>query len=199
MNKKFFSLLAVLLFCFQADAVLSHPHVFIDAELVFVFDDEGLVGIRERWVFDEMFSQGLMSDFGMEDGDLTQENIVLLREIFYENTREYNYYNIVSVDGRERTIESLQDFSVYTEEYRIVYEFFVPCRVSVNSSDEKRVQVLLFDETIYTYLLIAEYQMEKKQSPDALVVDLKYEMHEEIITPLGSLVPDSVVATFRKK
>ena len=201
MNKriKIVFVVAALILCFQTGTVLSHPHVFIDAELVFVFEDEGLVGIRERWVFDEMFSQGLLGDFGVEDGVLTRETVLLLRDIFYENTRDYNYYNIVTIDGSEYTIESLRDFSVYTEDYRIVYEFFVPCRVPVSSSDEKRVQVLLFDETIYTYLLIAEYQMELEQSPDILEVDLKYEMHEEVITPLGSLVPDSVVAIFRRK
>ncbi|MBN1881642.1 MAG: DUF1007 family protein [Deltaproteobacteria bacterium] len=199
MKKKLLSLLAAFLFCVHAGPVLSHPHVFIDAELVFVFDDGGLVGIRERWVFDEMFSQGLLSDFGAEDGRLTNETVVLLRDIFYENTRDYNYYNILTIDGQEHTIESLRDFSVYTEDYRIVYEFFVPCRVAAPPSGEKRVQVLLFDETIYTHLTIAEYRMETQSNHDALVVDLKYEMHDEVITPLGSLVPDSVVAAFRKK
>ena len=199
MIKKTVLFLAAIFLCFQASVALSHPHVFIDAELLFVFDDQGLVGIRERWVFDEMFSQGLLSDFGVEDGDLTQETVSLLRDIFYENTREYNYYNIVTIDGGEHVIESLRDFSVYTEGYNIVYEFFVPCRVPASSGDEKRVQILLFDETIYTHLLIAEYQMETKNSPDDLVVDLRYEVHEEVSTPLGSLVPDSVVVTFQRR
>jgi ABC-type uncharacterized transport system substrate-binding protein len=199
MNRKLVSLLAVLLFCVSADAALSHPHVFIDAELVFVFDDEGLVGIRERWVFDEMFSQGLLSDFGAADGDLTNETVVLLRDIFYENTRDYNYYNIITIDEREYTIESLQDFSVYTEGYRIVYEFFVPCRVPATPGGERRVHVLLFDETIYTHLTIADYQAEMGRTPDALAVDLQYDMRDEVITPLGSLVPDAVSAAFRKK
>jgi len=199
MNIKRITLLAAFLFCLFADTALSHPHVFIDAELIFVFDGEGLVGIRERWVFDEMFSQGLLSDFGAEDGTLTQETVSLLRDIFYENTEEYNYYNIITINGGEHIVESLRDFSVYTEEYRIVYEFFVPCRVPASPNGETRVKVLLFDETIYTYLLIAEYQADTGRSPDALVVDLSYEMHDEVSTPLGSVVPDSVVATFRKK
>jgi ABC-type uncharacterized transport system substrate-binding protein len=199
MKMKLLLILIVFLVSCQAGAVLAHPHVFIDAELVFVFDDEGLVGVRERWVFDEMFSQGLLGDFGNADGNLTTETVLQLREIFFENTRDYNYYNIITVDGREHTIDSLEDFSVYTEDYRIVYEFFVPCRVSGNVNGEKRVKVLLFDETIYTHLTIAEYQKKNKNNPDALVVDLRYEMLDEGITPLGSLVPDSVVATFRKK
>ena len=199
MKIKLLSLLIVFLVSCQAGAALAHPHVFIDAELVFVFDDEGLVGIRERWVFDEMFSQGLLSDFGNVDGDLTKETILQLRDIFYENTRDYNYFNIITTDGREHAIEALDDFSIYTEEYRIVYEFFVPCRVLGNAEGEKRVKVLLFDETIYTHLTIAEYQANIEKNPDALEVDLRYEMLDEVITPLGSLVPDSVVATFRKK
>jgi ABC-type uncharacterized transport system substrate-binding protein len=34
----------------------SHPHVFVDVYMTFVFYERGLSGVRERWIFAEMFS-----------------------------------------------------------------------------------------------------------------------------------------------
>ena len=41
----------------------AHPHVFIRNTLTFVFDENGLKGIEQRWVFDEMFSAGIIFDY----------------------------------------------------------------------------------------------------------------------------------------
>ncbi len=200
MKKAIFALLAVFSIFIQADGVFCHPHVFIDAELFFVFDDRGLSGVRERWVFDEMFSQNLLVDFDSDgDGRLNVEDVSRLRDIFYENTKEYNYFNIITIDGRKHHIDRLKKFSVSIESDCIVYEFFVPCSVPVGTAEEKKVKVLLFDETIYTHLTIADYQFDMKKKPGAFSVKMRYEMLDEVVTPLGSLVPDSVVITFRKK
>ncbi len=200
MKKTFFALLAVLFLFIQANIALCHPHIFIDAELLFVFDDRGLAGVKERWVFDEMFSQSLLVDFDSDnDGKLNKDDVSRLRDIFYENTKEYNYFNIITIDGRKFPIERLNNFTVSIEDNRIVYEFFVSCPVRVEPNKKKRVKVLLFDETIYTHLLIEDYKVDMKKKPDAFSVDMKYEMLDEVETPLGSLVPDSVVIIFRKK
>ncbi|MBN1573723.1 MAG: DUF1007 family protein [Deltaproteobacteria bacterium] len=200
MKKATFALLVVFSFFVLADDVFCHPHVFIDAELVFVFDDRGLSGVRERWVFDEMFSQDLLVDFDSdEDGRLNVEDISRLRDIFYENTKEYNYFNIITIDGRKHSIDRLKDFTVSIESDCIVYEFFVPCSVPAGLAEDRKVKVLLFDETIYTHLSIADYRVDMKNKPGAFSVKIKYEMLDEVVTPLGSLVPDSVVITFRKK
>lgn len=200
MKKTFFVLLVGFLLFIQTYSALSHPHVFIDVELLFVFDDRGLSGVRERWVFDEMFSQNLLFDFDTDnDGRLNNDDISRLRGIFYENTKEYNYFNIITIDGREYSIKSLKDFSISIEDNRIVYEFFVPCSVPAGPNEAKKVKVLLFDKTIYTHLLIADYQVDMQHKPNAFSINMRYEMLDEVVTPLGSLVPDSVVITFHKK
>jgi len=200
MKKTFFTLLAVLFLFIQTDIVLCHPHVFIDAELLFVFDDRGLSGVKERWVFDEMFSQSLLVDFDADkDGRLNKDDVSRLRDIFYENTEAYNYFNIITVDGRKYPVKSLKNFTVSIEDNSIVHEFFVPCPVRVEPNKKKKVKVLLFDETIYTHILIEDYKVDMQKKPGAFNVEMKYEMLDEVETPLGSLVPDSVVITFRKK
>jgi hypothetical protein len=93
----------------------------------------------------------------------------------------------------------LKDFTITIEEERIVYDFLVPCPVQAGPGGDKRVKVLLFDETIYTHLQIVDYQLDVKLKPNPFSVKMEYEMLDEVETPLGSLVPDSVVITFRKK
>ena len=42
----------------------AHPHVWVEYDATFLFDDAGRVtAIRERWRFDEMFSAGVIPDF----------------------------------------------------------------------------------------------------------------------------------------
>ncbi len=54
----------------------THPHVFIDTGLHFLFDDKGqLAAVRVIWVYDELYSLLLVADRGLDpDGDdvLTQ-------------------------------------------------------------------------------------------------------------------------------
>lgn len=200
MKKAFFILSLGSLFLIQICVALCHPHVFVDAYLLFVFDDRGLCGIRERWVFDEMFSQNLLYDFDTDnDGRLNHDDVSQLRDIFYENTEDYNYFNNISINGREYYIERLEDFSISIEDGRIVYEFFVLCSVPVGPNEERNVKISLFDETIYTDLLIADYSVDMQQKPDSFSVDMRYDVLDEVVTPLGSVVPDSLVITFRKK
>ncbi len=49
----------------------THPHVFIDSTLHFLFDDKGqLAAVRVIWVYDELYSLLLVEDRGLDpDGD----------------------------------------------------------------------------------------------------------------------------------
>ena len=42
--------------------VLSHPHVFIETSMEFIFNESELKGFRLNWIFDEMFSSVVMQD-----------------------------------------------------------------------------------------------------------------------------------------
>ncbi|MFD0858326.1 DUF1007 family protein [Roseovarius aquimarinus] len=53
----------------------AHPHVFIDAALSLIFDDEGrLAALRIGWSYDEFYSLVMIEDAGLDaDGDGTPE------------------------------------------------------------------------------------------------------------------------------
>jgi ABC-type uncharacterized transport system substrate-binding protein len=60
-----------------ATPVLSHPHVFIDAGLEVIFDDQGAAtGLRITWTYDDYFSLVVVGDLGIDpdgDGNATAE------------------------------------------------------------------------------------------------------------------------------
>ncbi|MEO1638192.1 MAG: DUF1007 family protein [Pseudomonadota bacterium] len=66
-------------------AASAHPHVFVEASVTLVFDEEGDLSVRLNWQYDELFSLLVTSDFGLDmDGDLVltaAEQTVLEREI----------------------------------------------------------------------------------------------------------------------
>lgn len=73
---------------------LAHPHVWIDAEAVIVFDDLGrVVAVRHRWIFDEAFSawsiQGLDTD---GDGQISDLEMQELADENMSGLREYEFY-----------------------------------------------------------------------------------------------------------
>ncbi len=57
-------------------ALLAHPHVFIDAALEVLFDDEGRAeALRVSWTYDDLYSLTVISDMGLDpdfDGALTE-------------------------------------------------------------------------------------------------------------------------------
>ena len=55
-------LIGILLLMFPP-LFYAHPHVFIENRLTIVFDSKGLAGIEVKWVFDEFFSNMIVTDY----------------------------------------------------------------------------------------------------------------------------------------
>ena len=49
----------------------AHPHVFVEAQVTVVFDQDGGVGVKLDWFYDDFFSLLVTTDLGIDmDGDL---------------------------------------------------------------------------------------------------------------------------------
>ena len=56
-------------FLLAAAPARAHPHAWIDLKTTVLFDDQGRVtGLRQRWVFDEVYSMFAIDGFD-NDGD----------------------------------------------------------------------------------------------------------------------------------
>lgn len=71
---------AMLVGCAQPAA--AHPHIFIDAGLEVIFDDQGrATALRISWTYDDLTSLGIISDRGMDedfDGVLTSAELTAI-------------------------------------------------------------------------------------------------------------------------
>ena len=81
----------------------AHPHVFAEARLALAVDNTSTVtSLRHFWRFDELFSSTVMLEFD-KDSDLQLNNAEMqaVSETVYASLAEYNYFQIVTVDGKD--------------------------------------------------------------------------------------------------
>lgn len=147
-----FSVLPLLVPAFATWAG-AHPHVFVEPTLTLVFDDTGLAGFRQVWVFDEMFTIMILEDHDQgHDGALGPDEVAAIRQGAFDNIRQWDYFTNVTVEGRPFAVESVTDFNARVQGGHLVYEFFVPCRVAV-AGRAKVVTLAVFDPDYYVDFL----------------------------------------------
>jgi ABC-type uncharacterized transport system substrate-binding protein len=80
-----------------------HPHVFAEARLdVVVNPDQTVKSLRHLWRFDDLFSSTVLVEFD-KNGDLKLDDAELqdVSQTVYASLAEYNYFQLVSVDGKD--------------------------------------------------------------------------------------------------
>jgi len=178
---------------------MGHPHVFVDSELSFVFDGQGLAGIRQRWVFDEMFSAQIMDMVDTDgDGRLSEaESHKTEREAFV-NLNHFNYFTHVSVDGRPVTFARATDFRATCKADILIYEFFLPCPVPMAAGVTRTVRVAVYDQSYYTDLMLVKGKPGLAGS-EGHAVDLRVRDAAPVRTEWGPIMPKEVLLTLGAK
>lgn len=126
-------------------AARAHPHVWIDYAIEARFDENGLTGFQQRWVFDEMFSSQIVEMFDLTmEGNFTAEEIEQVRQGAFEYLRDYNYFIQIKIDKQDFIVQYIRDFHVTMQGHQIVYEFFVPCTVAA-ADTPKTIHLLVAD------------------------------------------------------
>ena len=110
---------ALLILLLMPDQGRCHPHVFVDVSLTFLLDDTGLSGVRERWLFDDIFTQAILSDLEL---DATTLPTTLGQEKIHDGAFAYlvnfNYFNLIESDGKRIPIKTTQEFKAWLEDGR---------------------------------------------------------------------------------
>lgn len=151
----------------------SHPHIWVDYRLTFLFDQKGLAGIKHHWTFDEMFTEMMLESHDKnKDKKLSSEETKSLKMKAFNNLKEYGYFNHIKIADKEFQVKSVKDFSASIVNGRLVYEFLVPCRVQAEKT-AKVVAVSVFDESFYTDLQPATKTPKVLGPPDRFVVNHK--------------------------
>jgi ABC-type uncharacterized transport system substrate-binding protein len=129
--------------------VYAHPHVFMDTTVTARFDERGLSGFHIEWMFDEMFSNMIISDFD-ENRDLRfdAEEIGKIEDGAFSNLKNFHYFTYIWVNGRETPFKKVTQFSASIRGNTLSYRFFIPCVVEIGDAEEV-VTVGAYDESYY--------------------------------------------------
>jgi ABC-type nickel/cobalt efflux system permease component RcnA/ABC-type uncharacterized transport system substrate-binding protein len=146
----FWALAALLLPAAQGAA---HPHVYVDASLVFVVDDSGLKELRQRWLFDDMFSRAILADLGLDESSLASAaGQGAIRDGAFAHLANYDYFTLIETGGQRVRPLSVEGFRAGMAEGRLVYEFTIPLGIGFDAIRDFRAAV--FDKDYYTDILL---------------------------------------------
>ncbi len=148
-----FFLLATL-FLLMTPSAHAHPHVFVDATPTLIIGKDGLAGIRQHWIFDDMFTAALLPDIGLSPADLkTPEGQKAIRDGGFANLKNVGYFTIVDVDGKRIKPGPASEFHAsITEDNRLVYDFYLALDIPVLRPTTVRITIC--DREYYVDMLL---------------------------------------------
>lgn len=140
-----------------ASGLLAHPHAFMECQLSFVMDSDGLVGIKQRWVLDEMTTVSILDVVDKNhDGVLTAGEKSAVRQLSIDSLLEYHYFTVVRINSKKYPVKKITGFSAELEDGKLIYTFLVPCRVEAKPERSQEVKVAVFDDSFFTVVIYAE-------------------------------------------
>jgi ABC-type nickel/cobalt efflux system permease component RcnA/ABC-type uncharacterized transport system substrate-binding protein len=147
---------------------LAHPHVYVDASLTFVLDESGLTSMREKWLFDDIFSQAIMADLGLDAASLaTPAGQEAIRTGAFAYLANYGYFTLVETCGVRIPVTEVEGFRAGLADGRLVYEFTVPLNLGFDRIRDFRAGV--FDKEYYTDILLVPDAVRIESSGPATV------------------------------
>lgn len=87
----------------SAGSASAHPHVFVDARLEVVADDNGYVKqLQNVWRFDEFFSSSVILDYDTNmDNKLTGDELTDIGDTVRDSLGDYDYYTQITDNGED--------------------------------------------------------------------------------------------------
>jgi ABC-type uncharacterized transport system substrate-binding protein len=117
-------LLLALALLAPAAAAEAHPHIWIRATATMQFADGKITGIRHEWMFDDFFSNALISDFDKnKNKQFDPDEVKELEANAFVALKEFGYFTHVKVGGKAVTIETTRDFTPSIKDGKVVYTF----------------------------------------------------------------------------
>jgi len=132
-----------------AAPALAHPHVWVQAHEQVLFGKDGRVdGIRNDWVFDEMYSAFAVQGLGKAGQLATSQELAPLAKTNVESLKEFDYFTFAKVDGRRLEFAAPRDYALEERpDKRVVLHFTLPLVSPARTGRYMTVQV--YDPTYF--------------------------------------------------
>jgi ABC-type uncharacterized transport system substrate-binding protein len=179
-------------------SVSAHPHVYVEARIDVVFDDNGLAGFKVAWVFDEMFSNMIAYDFDTNGNHCFEpEEVEGVRNGAFSNLREFGYFTRIRIGGDPFVVEFVKDFSATLRDGVMTYIFFVPCHVRA-AATVKEIRFSMYDDTYYTDIALARDPV-KVNAAKQFEVGWDIEDSPADAFYYGQIYPEDIIITFKER
>lgn len=137
-------------------AASAHPHVFIDNRVTFLFVDGKIVGFRENWRFDDVFSDELLGDFDQDgDGQFSKAESEAIAGTTLPALSEYHYFTYVWADGKDLGKIEPTDFHASAKDKLASYDFLIALPKPIDPRKET-LAVEIADRSYFVEVLLAK-------------------------------------------
>ncbi|MEM7214426.1 MAG: DUF1007 family protein [Pseudomonadota bacterium] len=119
------------------DRAVAHPHVFVEANIEVVRDDDGnFTEVRQVWRFDELFSTTVTIDYDENvNGKLDQDEIEKVAAVVKESIAEYDFYTAVRAGKDTVEFYEPEEIGAYFEGEKLIMFLTVELVEPVNSEN----------------------------------------------------------------
>jgi len=164
------TLLTAALAMLAAQPTAAHPHVWINATVAPVFDDQGrFAAVREKWTFDDTFTEGVGPDLDVnKDGILEASEIQDAAALGVLWFVPAGYFTRVNFGGEPVATGVAKDFTVTIPGAHMVAEFTLPLAAPQAVTSGAGIDV--FDPEIYVDVQFADPPIEATRVPPACTV-----------------------------
>ena len=177
----------------------SHPHLFLENCLTIIFDQQGLAGIRVRWVFDEFFSSMMAGDYDRNHNNrLEGSEIKMIEKEAFANLINFDYFTFIKIEGRSFKVKYIRDFSAALAGGKLIYDFLIPCHVKASSTFKEFI-ISQYDPTYYTLVVFAKDQPVKVQNVSNFEISYRIAKNLEEAYYYGQIHPVEVILRFKRK
>ena len=177
----------------------SHPHLFLENCLTIIFDQQGLAGIRVRWVFDEFFSSMIAGDYDRNHNSrLEGSEIKMIEKEAFANLINFDYFTFIKIEGRPFKVKYIRDFSAALAAGKLIYDFLIPCHVKARSTFKEFI-ISQYDPSYYTLVVFAKDQPVKVQNGSNFEISYRIAKNLEEAYYYGQIYPVEVILRFKRK
>ena len=128
---------------------MAHPHVWVAARSQVVFGPDGkIIGLRQAWEFDEMYSAFATQGLGKDGKPPTREELQPLAKTNVDSLNEFDYFTFAKGGGRKLEFAEPIDYSLDADANKIVtLHFTLPLKQPVEAKKPFSFQV--YDPTYF--------------------------------------------------
>ena len=161
----------ILLLCgLFATVAFAHPHVFVDAKVKVLFNESGLTGIQNHWVYDEIYSTASIASVDKDgDGKLSANESESLKSVVLNEIAKSNYFNYVQSGSEFLVAQSIKNFRASVKNGRLVLDFVVGFSAPVGT-DYSMLVIVVADPSNYVQVT-ADMENADVAAPESIDVE----------------------------